>query len=404
MELWVAVVIISGILITITGVCVWILFRSQIRSQNNKTELMLMAKQANEKNEFLQNAKEMLTDQFKNLATDILEEKTKRFTDHNKENLTQLLSPLQEKLASFQKQVKEAYDTEKRDRSMLIGQIEMMQTLNRTITEETQNLTKALKGSSKIQGNWGEVILERILEESGLRKGHEYQTQVSVKTTDGNRIQPDVIIQLPENRQIIIDSKVSLVAYAAYVSSQEEVEQATELKRHIESVRTHIKTLSSKNYQEACGLSTLDFVILFMPLEPAFITAMANDASLLEEAWRQNVILVGPSTLLFSLRTVEYLWRQEHQSKNAQAIAERGQELYRRLYGFITELENVGKEIEKALRSYESAYKKLCQGQGNVLWQAKELENLGIKPSKKITEKMIADVIQEDVNTALGEN
>ena len=361
-----------------------------------QTQLDLERKQTAEKIEFLQSAKESLTDQFKNLANEILEEKTKKFTDHNKENLFQLLSPLQDNIQRFQKQVKEAYDSENEGRSKLLGQIEMLHALNKTISEDAQNLTKALKGSSKIQGNWGEMILERILEESGLRKGHEYRTQVSAETEAGNRVQPDVIIRLPENRQIIVDAKVSLVAYESYMASENEADQAMALKRHVDSVRTHIKTLSSKEYQNTDGLSALDFVMLFMPLEPAFMLAIAHDPSLWEEAWRQNVILVGPSTLLFALRTVEHLWRQEHQSRNAQAIADRGRLIYDQVRLFIEVLEDVGNRIGQAQKSYDLAYKRLCQGQGNLLGQAQKLEELGVRPTQKIADKTMDQRMEFD--------
>lgn len=340
--------------------------------------------QGEEKLALLLEAKESLTNQFKSLANDILEEKSKKFTEQNQTNIGQLLDPLRTKLHEFQGKVEEVYVQEGKDRTALAEQVRQLMDLNQMLSQDAKNLTSALKGSNKIQGNWGELILERVLEASGLRKGHEYDVQASHTREDGTRAQPDVVVHLPEDRHLIVDAKVSLVAYEACMSADDDGERQIAIKRHLDSVRAHMKGLSEKNYQTIYGLKSLDFVLMFIPIEPAFMVAITHDQGLYMEALNKNVLLVSPSTLLFVVRTVAHLWRQEAQSKNAQEIAKRGAELYDRLSAFVADLEKVGDRLRMTQDSYTDARNKLCLNRGNVIRQAEMLKQLGVKPTKSI--------------------
>ncbi|MCC4114141.1 DNA recombination protein RmuC [Aromatoleum toluclasticum] len=334
-------------------------------------------------------ARESLTDQFKSLANDILEEKAKRFTEQNQTNLGQLLDPLRVKLHEFQGKVEQVYVQEGKDRSALAEQVRQLMELNQSLSQDAKNLTRALKGSSKTQGNWGELILERVLEASGLRKGEEYDVQESHTRDDGSRGQPDVVIHLPEDRHLVVDAKVSLTAYEDYASAEDEGERNAAAKRHLDSVRGHIKGLSERNYQDLYGLKSLDFVLMFVPVEPAFMLAVTHDRELFMDAWQKNVLLVSPSTLLFVVRTVAHLWRQEAQSRNAQDIAKRGAELYDKLVGFVEDLDSVGSRLEQAQKAYHAAHNKLASGRGNVIRQAEMLKQLGVKPAKVLPEALV---------------
>ena len=349
-----------------------------------KTLLDESKKSYEEKMALLAEARETLSAQFKNLATEILEEKSQKFSLQNQEALKSLLDPVRLKLGEFQSKVEEVYVKEGKDRSALHAQVNQLMELNRTLSDEAQNLTRALKGSGKTQGNWGELLLNNILEGSGLRKGSDYETQESHTREDGSRAQPDVVIHLPEGRHLVIDSKVSLNAYVEYVGATEEAERQAALKRHIDSVRRHILDLSSKRYQTLHNLNSIDFVLMFVPVEPAFMVAVTNDGGLYAEAWERNVLLVSPSTLLFVLRTVAHLWRQEDQKANAQEIARRGAEFYDRLSAFVEELKKVGDRIEQARDSYQEAWNKLCRNKGNVIRQAEMLKDLGVSPTKSL--------------------
>ena len=340
--------------------------------------------QFTEKLAFIDEAKRSLSDQFKNLANDILEEKGKRFAEQNQTSLGSLLDPLKQKLAEFQGKVEDVYVKEGKDRSALAEQVRQLMGLNQSLSQDAKNLTSALKGSNKTQGNWGEMVLEQLLESSGLRKGHEFHPQDSHTQEDGRRLQPDVIISLPEQRSLVVDAKVSLTAYEACVSADNDDEREAALKRHLASVRAHIKNLSGKNYQDMYQLQSLDFTLLFIPIEPAFMMAVNADRGLFQEAWERNVLLVSPSTLMFVLRTVAHLWRQEAQNRNAQDIAKRGAELYDKLCGFTHELTKVGNSINQAKNSYDEASKKLVHGRGSVIRQAEMLRDLGIKPTKTL--------------------
>lgn len=351
--------------------------RAQAEQQNAEEKLALLLQ-----------AKETLSDQFKTLATEILEEKSKRFAEQNQTSLGLLLEPLKTRLSEFQGKVEEVYVQEAKDRSALSTQVRQLVELNQALSQDAKNLTVALKGSAKTQGNWGELILERVLEASGLRKGDEYHVQDSQVREDGTRAQPDVVINLPEERKLVVDSKVSLLAYERYASAESDEERVVALRQHVESIRNHIKSLSDKQYQALYGKS-LDFVLAFVPIEPAFMLAVTNDNELFMDAWRRNVLLVSPSTLLFVVRTVAHLWRQEAQSRNAQDIARRGAELYDKLCGFVEDLQVVGSRLGQAQKAYDSAHNKLAIGKGNVIRQAEMLRDLGVKPSKALPQTLV---------------
>lgn len=361
-----------------------------------ETVLASEKKQSEEKIALIQNAEKQLTEHFKNIATDILEDKSKRFTEQNQTNLDQLLAPLKEKLTEFKSKVEEVYVQEGKERSALGEQVKQLMELNNKLSSDAHNLTRALKGQAKTQGNWGEMILERVLSSSGLRKGHEYDVQENHVREDQTRAQPDVVIHLPEDRHLVVDAKVSIVAYDDYANADTDEEREIALKKHKESVRNHVKGLSEKNYQKLYGLKSLDFVLMFVPIEPAFMLAIANDSELWDDAWKRNVLLVSPSTLLFVVRTVAHLWRQEQQNKNAQDIAERGALLYDKLVGFVDDLDKVGQRIDQAKVTYDQAYGKFKSGAGNVIRQAEMLKSLGIKPTKSLEPSLIA-LANEDI-------
>ena len=363
------------------------------------TTLELERSQAKEKLAFLENAEEQLSNRFKTLASEILEEKSKKFTDQNKTNLNQLLEPLKIKITEFQGQVNEVYIQEGKDRSALSEQVKQLMALNNQLSEDAHNLTLALKGQAKVQGNWGELILERILEASGLRKGHEYEVQESHSREDGSRVQPDVVIHLPENRHLIIDAKVSLTAYEVYAKTENDSESDAATKRHLESIRSHIKGLSEKNYQQLYGVKSLDFVLMFIPIEPAFMLAIAHDENLWLDSWNRNILLVSPSTLLFVVRTVAHLWRQEQQNHNAQEIARRGAELYDKLAGFVEDLDMLGKRLRQAQETYDGAYNKFTSGKGDVIRQAEMLKQLGVEPDKKLPQSLLDRSSEEIIST-----
>lgn len=347
-------------------------------------ELEAERRAAAEKLRLLEDARQQLSEQFKNLANDILEEKSRRFTEQNQNELGALLEPLKLRLTEFQRKVEEAYVTEGKDRTALAEQVRQLMALNQTLSREARQLTEALKGSSKTQGTWGELVLERVLEASGLRRGDEYEVQVAHTDDEGRRLQPDVVIRLPEGRHLVIDAKVSLNAYEAYVAAENDGERQGALKRHLDSVRTHMKGLSQKRYEQLYGVSSLDFVLLFVPIEPAFMLAVTHDKELFMDAWQRNVLLVSPSTLLFVVRTVAHLWRQEQQNRNAQEIAKRGAELYDKLAGFVTDLQALGQRLEQARSEYDKAMAKLVAGRGNLLHRAESLKALGVKPGKNL--------------------
>lgn len=358
-------------------------------------ELEAERSQSAEKIALLKNAEEQLSNRFKALASEILEDKSKRFTEQNQTNLNQLLEPLKVRIAEFQGKVQEVYVQEGKDRSALAEQVKQLMALNHQLSKDAHNLTSALKGQAKAQGNWGELILERVLEASGLRKGHEYDVQESHTRADGSRAQPDVVVHLPEERHLIVDAKVSLTAYEEHANAETDHQREAAVRRHLGSVRAHVRELSEKNYQQLYGLQSLDFVLMFIPVEPAFMLAISQDADLWQDAWKRNVLLVSPSTLLFVVRTVAHLWRQEQQSRNAQEIANRGAELYDKLAGFVEDLDTLGNRLQQAQKAYDGAYNKFTGGRGNVIRQAEMLKELGVKPSKQLSQSLVDAAAEE---------
>lgn len=374
--------------------------RRSVELSRMSTQLDAERSQSQEKIAQLKDVRDELTTQFKNLANDILEEKSKRFTEQNRSHLGLLLDPLQQKLAEFQTRVETVYDNETRDRTALGEQVRQLMALNQSLSEDAKNLTTALKGSSKTQGAWGELILERVLESAGLRKGEEYDVQESHGTEDGER-RPDVTLHLPDDRHLVIDAKVSLVAYEEYVSAEDDSQRGRAIKRHLDSIRQHMRVLSEKRYQELYGLRSLDYVLMFVPIEPAFMLAVTNDRDLFMDGWQRNVLMVSPSTLLFVVRTIAHLWRQEAQSRNAQEIARRGAVLYDKLCAFVADLDKVSDRFHLAQVSLDSARDKLARNKGNVIRQAEMLRDLGVKPSKALPAKLL-DLSADDASTDDG--
>jgi DNA recombination protein RmuC len=342
-------------------------------------------------------AKTTLSDQFKNLANEILEEKSKRFAEQNQQNLDTLLKPLQEKLTDFRKQVDDTYQSEARERFALKQEVEKLAGLNLKMTDETRALTNALKGESKTQGDWGELVLETILENSGLRKGEEYLVQDSHTIDDGSRLQPDIVIRLPESKHLVIDSKVSITAYTRYIQADDDATKTAELNSHVLSIKQHIQGLSAKNYQDLYGVGSIDFVLMFIPIEPAFLAAMRHAPDIYQEALKKNIVMVCPSTLLATVRTVAHLWRQEHQNRNAQEIARQCAMLYDKFVGFVEDLDKVGQRLEQAQVSYGDAIGKLKTGRGNLIRTAENVKKLGVKPNKSLPTKL-TDVADDELD------
>jgi DNA recombination protein RmuC len=351
---------------------------------SSKTALQNMQQRLDEQKAELDKLQQKFILEFENLAGKILEEKTKKFTDTNKEQMTQLLDPLKEKIRNFEQKVEDTYVKGTRERSALKEQIEQMMRLNEKMSEEANNLTRALKGDSKTQGNWGEVILERILESSGLAKGREYELQESITNEEGKRLQPDVIILLPDEKHIIIDAKVSLTHYEQYVSADNDDDRDKFLKLHIASIRNHIKGLSQKDYTQLYDLPSLDFVLMFIPIEPAFAIALQNEPGLFNDAFDRNIVLVSSSTLLATLRTISSIWKHEYQNRYALEIARQGGKLYDKFSNFVDDLIEVGKKMDAGKREYEKAMNKLVDGKGNLVRQAEMLKELGVKATKSI--------------------
>lgn len=336
----------------------------------------------------LENLQTQFRNEFKNLANEILEEKSKKFTEQNREKLDELLKPLGEKISEFQRRVEDNHKEDLKGRGALDQHLKTLQELNQKMSEEAKNLTKALKGDTKQQGNWGEVILQRILEKSGLRKGHEYDTQESTTTEEGKRLQPDVIVHLPDEKRLVIDSKVSLTAYEKYSSSEDVADREQALKQHIQSLRGHVKGLGRKNYEQIHGFKSPDFVLMFIPIEPAFGLAMQYDPDLYNEAFDQNIIIVSPTTLLATLATIDNVWKQEYQNKNAMEIASRGGALYDKFVLFVESLQDIGSRIQQTQKSYDEALNRLSEGSGSLVRQAEMLRELGAKASKKLPDNL----------------
>ncbi|MBG11314.1 MAG: DNA recombination protein RmuC [Gammaproteobacteria bacterium] len=361
--------------------------REELTRLNTRAELE--RDQFDEKLAFIERSKQQLGESFKNMANDLLEAKSKSFSQSSKENIAALLSPLQAKITQFEKRVEETYDKESKERFSLAREIKSLQALNSKISEDAINLTNALKSDNKAQGTWGEFVLESILEKSGLTKGREYEVQVNLKAEDGGKFQPDVIVHLPESRDIIIDSKVSLKAWDTFCSCDQGSEKDRLLKQHIASIRQHVKTLSAKDYQNLIGINSLDYVFLFMPVEAAYSAAVQVDRDLFQFAFEKNIIFVVPSTLLTTLRTVQNLWRLSQQNQNANEIADRAGALYDKFVAFVDDLEEIGGRIDATRKSFEKAKNKLVSGRGNLVRRAEALRGLGAKTSKKQNSKLV---------------
>ncbi len=331
----------------------------------------------------LQAARDELRAQFAELAGKIFDEREQRFSESSHERLGQLLEPLKERIQTFEKRVEESYQNEARERFSLARELERLQQLNQRLGDEATNLTRALQGQ-KTQGNWGELVLERVLEHAGLEKGREYQTQVSLKSPDGERFQPDVLIRLPGDKQVVVDAKVSLTAYQALTCAEDDNSRALALKQHVQSLRSHLKGLSVKDYQRLDGLHSLDFVLLFVPIEAAFAAALQADPELFQEAYGRHVVIVSPTTLLATLRVIDSLWRQERQSQNAREIAEKAGALYDKFVAFIQDLDEIGSRLQQLDRAYLAARTKLSDGRGNLVGRAEQLKALGARASKRL--------------------
>ena len=336
-----------------------------------------------EKIALMSKAREELSLQFKNLANEIFEEKAGKFSEKNKESLKIILDPLHTRLVEFRKQVEDTYDKETRDRTSLKEQIRQLAELNRKVSEDALNLTTALKGQTKTQGTWGELILERVLEQSGLRKGREYESQVRLKNDEKQSYQPDVVVHLPNKRDVIIDSKVSLLSYERYCSG-EESEKETNLKALLVSIQNHIKDLHSKVYQNLQGVKSLDFVLMFLPMEGAFSLILQENQDIFNDAFQKKIIMVSPTTLLATLRTIQNSWRYEDQNRNAQAIAEKAGRLYDKFVSFTEDLTLIGSRLDSTKNAYEDAMNKLGQGKGNIIKRIEDIRKMGIPVAKKM--------------------
>jgi len=343
----------------------------------------------------LQGSRDELRAQFAELAGKIFDEREQRFAETSQQRLGQLLDPLKERIQSFEKRVEESYQAEARERFSLGKELERLQQLNLRLSDEATNLTRALKGQ-KTQGNWGELILERVLEHAGLEKGREYQTQVSLKGPDGERFQPDVLIYLPGDKQVVVDSKVSLTAYQQYVAAEDDAIGQLALKQHVVSLRAHVKGLAGKDYKRLDGLHSLDFVLLFVPIEAAFSAALQAEPTLFQEAFDRNIVIVSPTTLLATLRVIDSLWKQERQSQNAREIAERAGWLYDKFVLFIQDLDEIGNRLQQLDKAYSAARNKLTEGRGNLISRSEQLKLLGARASKslptELLERAMADV------------
>jgi DNA recombination protein RmuC len=356
------------------------------RISKAETEFTNLRQKLAEQKTEMEELQKKFTIEFENVANKILKTHSQEFTQSNFKNIGEILNPLKDRIGDFEKKVSEVYDKELRDKISLREEVKKLYELNSRISEEANNLTKALKGDSKKQGNWGEIVLEKILERSGLTKGQEYEVQYSTENEEGRRVQPDVVIKLPDNKHIIVDSKVSLVAYERFVNSADDDERQQFIKDHLLSLRTHIKELSQKNYQSAKDINSPDFVLLFVPIESSFGLAVQADQQLFSDAWESKIVIVSPSTLLATLKTIASIWKQENQTKNAIEIAKQGGALYDKFVGFIDVLKKVGERIVQLQSSYDDAMGKLHSGTGNLVSRAESIRKLGIKTQKRLPE------------------
>lgn len=372
--------------------------RAQVEATQNRLD---------EHRKELESLRQQMKEQFSAIAADVVLKNSARIQEEHKVKLDDILSPLRDKIEKFETQVRQTHEERIREHQSLREQLGQLQSLNKSIGDEARNLVTALKGQSKTQGNWGEMILEKILERSGLVKGREYLIQSSMQSEDGRRLQPDVIISLPEGRSLVVDSKVSLIAYERYCNEEDDVLRALALKEHLNSVRKHIKDLSGKNYQSLYQINTLDFVLLFIPVEPAFALAVEQDQELFNEAFDRNIVLVTTSTLLATLRTIASIWRLEYQNKNAMEIARQSGDLYDKFVALVEDMISVGKKMQEAQLAYEGTMNKLHLGRGNLISRVENLKKLGLKTSKQINQKLLdrtEDIDNDDVAASSSAN
>lgn len=365
----------------------------------NKVQLQAQEQANAAQLEQLQQSKAEFENFLKQFAEASLNKQSEQLNTSNKQQLDLILNPLREQLGEFRKRVDHVYTQEAQDRRSLVEQISQLKDLNTRLSTDAINLTKALKGDNKAQGNWGEMVLEKVLEQSGLRNGHEYQTQVNLTQTSGKRLQPDVVVHLPDNKDVIIDAKVSLVAYDRYHSAEDETLRQQALDEHLQSIRGHIANLSGKSYEDAEGVRSLDYVLLFIPVESAYMLALQSDKgeALFLDAMQRNIMLVSPATLLMALRTIHNIWRYEHQSQNAQEIARQAEEMHKKLVDFVAAMNGVGTHLQRAHESYDTAFKRLKTGRGNLINRAQSIIKLGgIKPKKPLPEELVQQAEEAD--------
>lgn len=369
---------------------------AELESAVSLKELEMLKTRLEEQKTQLTTLEERFRTEFKNIANDLLEDKSRKFTLQNKENLDALLSPLGKKIEEFKTRVNEVYQQENNQRQQLTGEIRLIRDLNNKISEQTRSLTEALRMDTKAQGSWGEVVLQRILERSGLREGHEYETQQSHTNEEGRRLQPDVVVRLPGSKFIVVDSKVSLTAYERFVSEENPELRDEHMGDHVKSIRTHVRTLKSKRYDELLKDGSPDFVLMFIPIESAHSVALQADAELYSDAFSENIILVSPTTLMATLATIDTVWKREYQSQNAIEIAKRGGQLVDKFAGFVESLMEIGNRLDQARQSYDTALGRLSEGRGNLVSQAKMLKQLGVRSTKELPDGLLREAFDDE--------
>ena len=362
---------------------------------SRESDLIHLNKRLDEQKEEVLKLQQHFKEEFKNLANDILEEKAQKFTVHNKEKIGEILKPLSDKIKDFEKKVEDTYDKSAQQRHSLREELKRLNELNLQVSKDTVNLTNALKGDSKTQGDWGEMILESILEQSGLVEDREYFKQTNFKTEEGKNVRPDFIVKYPGERNVVIDSKVSLTAYDRYMSAETDKEREKAINEHLLSIRNHVKELSEVKYQDLYGLNSLDFVMMFMPIEPSYMLAMQHDAKLWQDAYSKRVLIISPTNLIAALKMVESLWKQEYQGRNVQEIARQSGLLYDKFEGFVKDLIELGKKLKDADKYYESSMNKLSTGRGNLVKKVEDIKKLGAKASKELPQKLIERAMEE---------
>lgn len=381
--------------------------KENIRTEKDALAIQLSKKEVDFENLWERNSEqkqeveklqEKFTKEFENLANKILEEKTSKFTEQNRENLKNILSPLQDKIHLFEKKVEDTHKESIDYHAALRQQILGLREMNEQMSKETINLTKALKGDSKMQGNWGELVLERVMEKSGLEKGREYDVQQSFTNNDGQRVFPDVVVNLPDGKKMIIDSKVSLTAYEKYINEESDLLKITYLKEHVNSIKRHVEQLGEKNYHDLYQIESPDFVLLFIPIEPAFASALNEDTTLYNRAFEKNVVIVTPSTLLATLRTIDSMWANQKQQENAYEIARQAGALYDKFEGFVTDLVKIGKKMDEAKTEYGNAMNKLVDGKGNLITSVEKLKKMGAKAKKALPENILKRASDEETD------